>query len=299
MKTFAQYKGLFYPRKIGNRLLYVSYNQPPLQYKGAKTSLPHEQINLENNLEVEALILDYDEGNIDNFFPMYLPDLLNLKFLQIPIHYLSKLTIIPENLERLVLINKKGYLSEENKKTILWPKELILSDLKYLHIANSHSQIDIDCLFGMAQKHFPNLAFLNLTLDKKGILMEEISNFSSLKALELGMVKKKQIFDAIDDQIHYLSLSNIQNIEGISNLSKLKKVVLNSVNGELDCRLFKKLLFLEELTIYNSFKIKNVEALLDMDSLKMLTAVNCKKAFGGMKHMFESKAFDLLSIEHS
>lgn len=188
-----------------------------------------------------------------------------------------------------------------NDANFLW-SDITLPNIKSIIFSFPSTAILFDSLLGIKPHNFPNLEYLNCRIDKKGKILNSINLFKSLTFLEVEFVGNHLLFKSISSQLRVLIIvgaSNKFQLSGISDIQSLEMVLLNGVRSDIDCSIFSLLPKLNELAVWNSKKILNIEALLDCKQLKTISFINCENPFRGIRDKFNKDYYQTLDIKYS
>jgi hypothetical protein len=121
--------------------------------------------------------------------------------------------------------------------------------------------------------------------------------------LELIHLKNVDVFDHIQAPLRALELSStgrdfpFRKLSAVSTLAALR---LKGIRAEVDCAVFATLPELVDLTVIDTSKIVNVEALLDHPRLASIRFLSCGNPFKkDGKALFKSRGFAHLDIDYS
>jgi len=232
--------------------------------------------------------------------PEFVKDLRKLKVLKISLDLLPiRPEALPDSLESLSLIPFKRKENLEDYKNHLWDRDYKLSGLRFF------SYFDFDGIYeiaGISADVFPNLESIECFIDKDGLTLDYLSEFSKLHTMYLFHLRSFDIFI----RLSHLGIKNLK-MEGfgknfpISNLTKFANLELLHVNGfkeEFDCEILRNLSGLREFVIFNSPRIMNIESLLELENLQSLHVMNCKKPFKKtLAKQFKEANIEFLSID--
>ncbi len=269
-------------------------------YKNARHLQWGEIITRNEYSSVISVTLVGTETQVSSsILPNYIKHLRNLKILSIPITFINilKKEDLPDGLEVLIFDNREGFL--EITPVVKWPSILAVN-IRAVIFFNAYGASELGSLLGIKQNHFPNLEYLSCRIDKKGKILEDIHQFESLKMLETEFVYDYPLFDKISSSLISLIIEGAKikfPIQDICKLKSIERISLNGIQAEIDCKIFTHLPNLTELTILNSKKIINIEALLKCNNLQQLELSNCKNPFKGVEEKFYEKGFEYLNIE--
>lgn len=184
---------------------------------------------------------------------------------------------------------------------LTWPN-ITLLNVKSIIFSFSSTSIPLDSLLGITPSNFPNLEYLNCRIDKKGTILNSINLFKTLKFLEVEYVGNNSLFKSISSQLKVLIIVGADSkfqLNDISYIQSLEMILLNGFKSEIDCSIFPLLPKLNELAIWNSRKILDIEALLDCKQLKTISVINCGNPFKKVRHKFNDNYYENLDIKYS
>lgn len=236
-------------------------------------------------------------------FPAYVKDMERLSFLEIPLPYVAiiKQEDLPKGLKTLMISNTADYTEWVTKQLPAWP-DIVLPELKALIFFNEMGCAELTSLLHISQKHVPSLEYLEVRLDKKGEILKDIAQFTTLRHLELEFAGKHDIFSAIRSPLEALAVIGAEKefpVEQLTKLTKLQTIWLNSIKAVIDCNIFTQLPDLLELQIINSKKVEKADALLECKQLKNIVFVNCNDPFKKIKQQFAPQRYELLDIMYA
>jgi len=291
-----------------------SYNSMSDLYRSKITLLPWgKQPSLEM-LEDVCLLNIYPAE--EYLFPKNMPPFINqfnkLKILKMPLVYALSLRSdsLPESVEHLILINELkqtnnlGKNKKERIQNLLFPNESF-PNIKSLNLITlSSASMIADGYLNINYSRFPNLEFLRCAVNSKDkfLFLESLTN---LKHLWVSIGQNVNVFEQIKSPIISLDIDGANvgiEFQKISKIPSLEIIRINSCCDEVDCREFFKLPKLKEIILLNSKGIKNIEALLEMPTLKSLDVLDCKGALTKQqKKIFENNLdkFERLSIDYA
>ncbi|KOV78035.1 hypothetical protein [Nocardia sp. NRRL S-836] len=149
----------------------------------------------------------------------------------------------------------------------------------------------------------PPLEFLRTNVTGDDAVLRQLAELPTLRHLELEDVKNTDVVDHLVAPLRVLEIAGTGRdfpVARLAAIPALEAVRLNGIRAELDCAVFQALPGLVQLTVLNSKRIVNVEALLDCPALASSTFVNCGNPFKeDGKALFRSKGFANLPIDHS
>ncbi len=227
--------------------------------------------------------------------PAYLPTLVNLTSLSLPMPLVAGLGPgrVGPGLRTLVV----GSEYDDPAPAAPLDGAAALPGLRGLLLVNAPPRLPkiIDPL--------PPLEYLRTHVDGDRAVLRQLRNLPTLRHLELAHLKNVDVFDSIVAPLQALEINWTGSrfpIAGLSALATLQALRLNSVAAEIDCAVFGTLPELLELTVLNSRRIVNVEALLGCPKLESIWLVNCGNPFGeDAKALFGTGRFARLDIDHA
>ena len=202
-------------------------------------------------------------------FPNEIARLSSLKALQIPVQFLP---LSEEQLPKCLISLTLDNLSREEEqagKHYSWNPFVKMENLECLRILGN----DNGDLLGISPEVVPNLKWIEVDLFHRNTI-HTIKEFKCLEAAILGEVGNVDIFE-------YLKHLNLKIVSAkspkkgfdytkISFFKGLEIARLFSIKEEIDCTMFLQFPHLKELLLHQCKKLKNVEAFLEMSSLKSL-----------------------------
>jgi len=203
------------------------------------------------------------------YFPNEIVRLSSLKALQIPVQFLPlSEEQLPKHLISLTIDN----LSREEKqvgKHYSWNPLVKMENLECLRILGD----DNGYLLGISPEIAPNLKWIEVELFNPNTI-HIIKEFKCLEAAILGEVGNIDVFE----HLKHLNLKIVSakspkkgfDYTKISYFKDLEIARLFSIKEEIDCAMFLQFPHLKELLLHQCKKLKNVETLLQIPTLKSL-----------------------------
>ncbi|KOV86291.1 hypothetical protein [Nocardia sp. NRRL S-836] len=224
--------------------------------------------------------------------PAYLPDLVNLESLTLPAPLVAHLT--SPSLTSLVISNADG-----QAPPVPLAADTALPALRALMWVSSCTTPRLP---GVVDP-LPPLEFLRTNVSGDGAVLRQLAALPSLRHLELVHLKNVDVVDHLVAPLRVLEISGTGRDFPVARLAEivtLEALRLNGVRAEIDCAVFQALPNLVQLTVLNSKRVVNVEALLDCPELASVTFIDCGNPFGrDGKALFRSKGFAELDIDYS
>ncbi|MET9229919.1 hypothetical protein [Lentzea sp. NPDC003310] len=224
--------------------------------------------------------------------PAYLPDLVNLRSLTLPAPLVADLT--SPTLKSLVVHNADG-----RAPTAPLAADTALPGLRALMWVTSCTAPRLPQVVGP----LPPLEFLRTNVSGAAAVLRQLENLPSLWHLELADLKNVDVVDHLAAPLRVLEIGGTGRdfpVDRIAAIPTLEALRLNGVRAEIDCAVFTALPDLVQLTVLNSKRIVNVEALLECPKLANVVVVDCGNPFGKEgKALFESHGFAHLSIDYA
>ncbi len=129
------------------------------------------------------------------------------------------------------------------------------------------------------QDNFPNLSNVDLTIDRKGRMLDEVNMFAKLEALGLRPARKRyDLFSKLAGlPLKFLQIADghLDSLEGLREIGALTNVWLHNLPKITSIHELIHLKNLEELTIFYCRKILDIKYLLDIQGLKKLKFFGC------------------------
>ncbi|MEU3647245.1 hypothetical protein AB0E59_27950 [Lentzea sp. NPDC034063] len=223
--------------------------------------------------------------------PAYLPDLVNLESLTLPAPLVAHLT--SPALRSLVIGNDDGQVPSVPLADTAVP------GLRALMWVSSHTTPRLP----QVVDPLPPLEFLRTNVTGDDAVLRQLEGLPALRHLELVDLKNVDFVDHLVAPLRVLEIAGTGRDFAVARLAAiptLEAVRLNGIRAEIDCTVFQALPGLVQLTVLNSKRIANVEALLDCPELANIVFVNCGNPFKkDGKALFKSKAFANLDIDYS
>ncbi|MFD9701770.1 hypothetical protein [Lentzea sp. NPDC059081] len=224
--------------------------------------------------------------------PSYLPDLVNLRSLTLPAPLVAHLT--SPALTSLVIGNPDGQAPSAPLAA-----DTALPGLRALMWVSSYTTPRLP----RVADPLPPLEFLRTTVTGDGAVLRQLEDLPSLRHLELVDLKNTDVVDHLAAPLRVLEISGTGRdfpVARLAAIPTLESVRLNGIRAELDCSVFPALPRLVQLTVLNSKRIVNVEALLDCPALASVVFVDCGNPFRREgKALFRSRGFAHLDIGYS
>jgi len=228
-----------------------------------------------------------------------------IKYIRLPLPFVFGLKDgdIPSSLEYFHILNRKGDVDlicshkKEYAEKLLFP-QLLFQNVKTFSISNLSYSIGVEEFLKVTKNNFPNLEYLRCDLSVN-LLVE----FETLKHLLINGVNKVNIFEYLKSNIESLQIEGADKSFDIVEMKRkpsIEMIRFNSIYNDINCEHFLDMPNLREIFILNTSKVRNIEALLQMKSLKSLEIVNCKGSLNkSQKLMFKNKAeqFDRLEMD--
>lgn len=223
--------------------------------------------------------------------PPYLSELTQTSFLAVPIALLPTLTPsrLPPGLVTLWLDVAEGF-TDDGKALPRWPEDLVLPQIRGLVLGehgNARFQFRQGAEWhelGLRGRNLPGLEYLLASIDVEQRAVEELAEFGELLHLELFNVQAiERVFEVASTTLEHLFIEGRVNLDfsgaGVARLSRLRSLNFNlnldvrdnSASAcEVDCRHFREVPELEELTLAGVTRYAHVEALLECPRLQWL-----------------------------
>ena len=202
-------------------------------------------------------------------FPNEIARLSSLKALQIPVQFLPlSEEQLPKHLISLTLDNLSRE-EEQAGKHYSWNPLVKMENLECLRILGD----DNGDLLGISSDIAPNLKWIEVELFNPNTI-HIIKEFKCLEAAILGEVGNVDVFE----YLKHLNLKIVStkspkkgfDYTKISYFKGLEIARLFSIKEEIDCAMFLQFPHLKELLLHQCKKLKNVETLLQIPTLKSL-----------------------------
>ncbi|MFD4636308.1 hypothetical protein ACFWN2_03270 [Lentzea sp. NPDC058436] len=224
--------------------------------------------------------------------PAYLPDLVNLESLTLPARLVAHLR--SPTLKSLVIGNDDG-----QAPPVPFAADTALPGLRALMWVSSYTTPRLP----QVVDPLPPLGFLRTNVTGDHAVLRQLGKLPSLRHLELLDLKNADVFDHLVAPLRVLEIGGTGRdfpVARLAAIPTLESLRLNGIRAEIDCAVFPALPGLVQLTVLNSKKVVNVEALLDCPKLTNVVFVNCGNPFKkDGKALFRSKGFANLAIDHS
>ncbi|MCX2949116.1 hypothetical protein [Lentzea sp. NEAU-D7] len=224
--------------------------------------------------------------------PAYLPDLVNLRSLKLPAPLVAHLT--SPTLTSLVIGNHDGRVPSAPLAA-----DTAVPALRALMWVTSYTTPRLP----QVVDPLPPLEFLRTNVSGDDAVLRQLGELPSLRHLELEDLKNADVVGHLVAPLRVLEIAGTGRdfpVARLAAIPTLEALRLNGIRAEIDCTVFQALPELVQLTVLNSKRIVNVEALLDCPKLASVTVVNCGNPFkkaGG--ELFRSKGFAGLDIDYS
>ncbi|MEO3816105.1 hypothetical protein [Plantactinospora sp. B24E8] len=228
--------------------------------------------------------------------PAFLPDLGNLAALHLPTPLVPLLTPtgVPAGLPTLVISH--DHLSPVPEAPLA--ADAVLPGLRAVMFVNSSPVPPLAQILDP----LPPLEFLSTALGDDEVL-RQIRDLTTLRHLELAHLGNVDVFAHITAPLRAMEIGGTGTrfpVARLATLPTLRALRLNGLRAEIDCRVFRELPELVELTILNSKRITHVEALLECRKLSHLSLTNCGNPFRkGIGERFRDGRFDHLDIRYA
>jgi hypothetical protein len=256
--------------------------------------------------KIKCLRLKPTESQIKRAeFPAFVRELTNLYFLEIPLPMALNLQqeSIPKQIKTLMISNEKSHIEmlKSDRKELTWP-DIVLPNIKALWLFNSSYSTQLNTLLNITTQNFPNLEYIECSLDKEGSILNVLTTFKSLLFAQIGNVYEFDNLCSLSDSLKFLAIigsSKDFKMETIAKIRNLKSLLLNSIKSEVNCNVLTHLPILEEITVLNSKNIININDLLKCENLRNISFVNCNKPFKSVKNDFLPTNYNILDIKYS
>lgn len=148
--------------------------------------------------------------------------------------------------------------------------------------------------------NFPELTHLEISLDRKRVMLDRLPYIEKLRALGIGPCPNN-IFSSLENlKLGYLYLNtnlSLETLHGIEKLETVTDLVVNKWTKLTDLTALKYLPLLESLTISYCKRIQIAEPLLEISNLKSLFVWACNnKALKELSPKLEKRKLQRLSI---
>ncbi|WP_394618647.1 hypothetical protein JNUCC0626_05970 [Lentzea sp. JNUCC 0626] len=224
--------------------------------------------------------------------PAYLPDLVNLSSLTVPARLLAHLK--SSTLTSLVIGNDDG-----QAPPLPLAADTALPALRGLLWVSSFTTPRLP----QVVDPLPPLKFLRTNVSGDVAVLRQLATLPSLRHLEVVDVKNFDVVDHLVAPLQALEIGGTGRdfpVARLAAIPTLESLRLNGVRAEIDCSVFPALPDLSQLTILNSKRIVNVEALLECPKLASIMVVDCGNPFKKAgKKLFEAHGFAELDIKYS
>ncbi|HEX7301493.1 hypothetical protein [Lentzea sp.] len=223
--------------------------------------------------------------------PSYLPDLVNLESLTLPAPLVADLA--SERLTSLVIGNAFGQVPSVPLSPGAVP------NLRALMWVTSYDRPRLPQIV----TPLPPLEFLHTNVTGDRELLRQLEDLPTLRHLELVDVKNADVVGHLVAPLRVLEIGGTGRdfpVARLTAIPTLESVRLNGIRAEIDCAVFPELPGLVQLSVLNSKKIVNIEALLDCPRLTSISFLDCGNPFKkDGKALFKSKGFAELDIDYS
>jgi len=239
---------------------------------------PHEWFTAETAGPVEAITLfkgmgvfEHDKTLYNRFSDMSI--FTNLKFLSIPLDAIAYIDTasIAKQLEHLHITAPRAveFLDyfEKDKRPVLFEESF--PQLKTLALLCSPTLFRN---FNVAR--FPALEWLTASLgfDKSGKGIKLFEKAKSLHGFSLNVISKKDLLKGIRKDLVGLELWGVSardfDFSYLTEFKSLKYLSLRNSKAPIDCSIFSNLQNLLEIELFSINKLKNIDALLSIESLE-------------------------------
>ncbi|MGW6441519.1 hypothetical protein [Lentzea sp. NPDC055074] len=224
--------------------------------------------------------------------PAYLPSLVNLESLTLPAPLVARLA--SPALTSLVIGNPDGRVPSAPLAA-----DTALPGLRGLLWVSSYTTPRLP----QVVDPLPPLEFLRTNVSGDDAVLRQLGELPSLRHLELVDVKNADVVGHLVAPLRVLEIAGTGREFPVARLAAvptLESLRLNGIRAEIDCAVFPALPELVQLTVLNSKRIVNVEALLDCPKLAKIMVVDCGNPFKkDGKALFGSAGFAELDIAYS
>ena len=234
--------------------------------------------------------------------PAWLRELTALEHLFMPSTMVRGLQpdALPASLVGLTLQNVAGARAALGKDDPRWPAAVSLPNVKALRLLDEPGAEQSKTLLGLSATNLPALEYVECLVHRSVGRLDAIRTFPRLQFAWLEFVRSYDIVEYIGGPVRALSLVSADAKFPFEHLSRLDTTELLRLNGMacvVDCAVLTALPRLRELTVYNSKKFANLEALLACERLESIEFVNCGRPFGrALREQLESRTYERLEI---
>lgn len=257
---------------------------------------------------INFLLLEYLDNQNYQFLIKSDKELKNLKHLQSSFAYLINSNPIRclSSIEGLTIMNSYEWYGDHKLGKRDLSKSKILENVRndkllFLRVMTlSTAKHHIEPFVSFSHEQFPNLEYVSFNTYNNTTLLDKLTNFTNLNHIDLGGVYV-DLVPYLNSSVQTLQIESAGDdftVEHFCELPNLEAIWLNSIHNELDCEHFVKSKSIKEITIYNSPKLKNIEALAMMTNLENLKLVSCENAISTtVKDKLQKKNFANLNID--
>jgi hypothetical protein len=233
--------------------------------------------------------------------PAWVAELPRCRSLVLPVVWLPDLrpAQLPAELDTLQLAIDFRVVERDGSSLPDWPGELVLPRLRRLELGAWLAFVPR----GLRVEQLPALESFAGVLDARLALLDLLAPFPHLRALELGNVRNRDVFESMAGTIERLALRGGTRgfpLELISGWPDLRELELASMQGPIDCTILAALPRLAALTLSACKLLQEPAALLDAPALRRLNVRACRRPFDAtLRAAFAAHGFDHLDIEQA
>ncbi|QFZ19774.1 hypothetical protein [Saccharothrix syringae] len=149
----------------------------------------------------------------------------------------------------------------------------------------------------------PPLEFPRVNVSGEQAVPDRLRGLTSLRHLEVVDLRDVDVFDHLAAPPRALEIAGTGRafpLHRLPSVATLEALRLNGVRAEVDCAVFRELPELVDLTVLNSRRIVNVEALPDCPKPAGTTFADCGNPFKKQgKALFEARGFARPDVDFS
>ena len=237
--------------------------------------------------------------------PEWLLSLPALRSLTAPAAYLGPASEsgLLERLTTLTATYDREHVAAVDRAMLRWPEGAVSSLRALLRVGLvSQSQVPWSDV-GLTAAQVPSLEYLRIELDKSGEALPAFAAATRLQHLEAHTVGDADVFSCAPEGLRFVHLNGVglkAPFDSVRRLQALESLMIVGYRADADCATLASLPSLTELCVMNAKKLRNVDALVEMQGLRSLQVVNCGRPFSKeLKARLQSRGLVHLNIDYA
>lgn len=208
------------------------------------------------------------------------------------------------NLQNLTIYNRYDYLEAFELEGCTLDEDINVKSFVFVGDNNKNSSFWINTNINL--QNYASLEHVMLLVDNESVSKEYLSTLTQVKSFLLGAVGTghKDILNFVpNDNTEILSLACDETRVDFSYLERLNRVKyleIRSAKSDFNCEYLTGFNDLKELLLFDNSAVKNVDVLLQLNSLSHLEIMYCGKLFkANQKQQFDEHGFEHLKIDYA